>query len=332
VVLTSVVLLWQNSLEAFFYVQIAANALETLILLFFAWRHLEVKWRTPVSIQSLRPLLSQSMIMTFIALLGVAMGQLDKLAGSKLLTLSDLGIYSAATAFAAGLIAFSYSVNNALYPTLSALYEDANHKGIQQKLTEAVALMSLFLIPAIAVIIPQAHQVAFYKQAWLPANFNLLMQIVPLIVIGGVLQSYVGVPSVYQFASGRPASILWTYVFCVSAYLLMLVTILPGGNMQTLAWIFMLFNALLWLVEVVVAGLRMPNPRFWWLLWVRVAVLALAALTLAYLTVHWWPLLNGWHLLLRSLLIGLIAFILTAYSFPVIRGYGSQLWQKLAKR
>ena len=191
----------------FFVIQLIANVGEVALLAAGAW------WRNGwLSARPQRHLLRKltPRLGSFfsISLAGAALAQIDKVLLSKMLPLSDFGIYVAGYTLAAGLVALSYPIGNAAFPQLTRDIVEGKSSAVTRMLTSAMELTILLVVPIASVIVARpdaALHILFVAHAF-PMG---LAQILPLMILGGLAQSLVTLPHMFGIAAGRLHRIFW---------------------------------------------------------------------------------------------------------------------------
>ncbi len=223
----------------FFLIQLLGSATEVALLAGGIWlRHpfglAQPRWSVLYDIRALAGGL------TLISLTAVALSQIDKIVLSKLLSLGDFGLYSAGYAVAAGLVALSYPVGNAVFPQLSRAL-DTGRADIKRIIRAATELTILIVIPIGCVVIMQAEPLLrlLFLVKPLPAALAIIL---PLFMAGAIAQSFVTLPHLYQVAAKRAMTVVWINAgFLIPYGIGILVTTAKGGIFAAAA-AFAVFN------------------------------------------------------------------------------------------
>lgn len=271
---------FQGSLGNFFLFQLFAGIGEVGMLAAAVWwrRH---GWSELPQLAPLRAAAGQSMILTGISLTAVGLSQIDKVVLSKILLLGEFGIYSATYSIAAGLLAFSYPVCNAIFPGLSQSLDQRDFGRLEALVrwgTELTILLAVPLAAAIAVQAQAASDLLFFFRGK-PHGFDTIL---PLMILGGLAQAFVTVPHFFQIAQRRAAVVLWINAAFLPVYALMAFLAASLWGIDGAAIAFLLFNVARLLVHWIVLALEKRTFTVWRKLPQSIAGLTLAALAIAY--------------------------------------------------
>ncbi len=231
---------YQVGLIGFFVIQLVANAFEVILLAAGVWYASPNRLVRPQWIQ-LRQLAGTAGILTAISLTSVGLLQIDKIILSKLLTLEDFGIYSAAYVLASGVFALSYPVGNAAFPQLS---QSLN----QHKWDAATGLVRLSTEATVLLVVPLGCVLALQSGPALDLLFLVrdvppqLAAILPLMMLGGIANGLVTLPHLFQVASARALVVLWINVAFVVPYAVLAVLFSINWGVWGGALAFALFN------------------------------------------------------------------------------------------
>jgi O-antigen/teichoic acid export membrane protein len=196
-------LVWFNvGIVGFFIIQLIGGVAEVVLLAGGVWRVQSHRWASP-RWTVLRDIGAMAGGLTLVSLTAVVLSQIDKIILSKLLSLGDFGLYSAGYTLAAGLVALSYPVGNAVFPELARGF-DAVRSALRRLVDGAVELTILAIVPLGCVMVMQSE-----------ALLRLLFLIKPvpdglggtlsLMTLGGIAQAFVTLPHLFQVAAGRVA-------------------------------------------------------------------------------------------------------------------------------
>ena len=191
----------------FFVIQLVANLGEVALLAAGAWWR-DGWLRARPQRHLLRKLTARLGTYFSISLAGAALAQIDKVLLSKMLPLSDFGIYAAGYTLAAGLVALSYPIGNAAFPQLTRDIVEGKSSAVTRMLTSAMELTIFLVVPIASVIVARpdaALHILFVAHAF-PVGLG---QILPLMILGGLAQSLVTLPHMFGIAAGRLHRIFW---------------------------------------------------------------------------------------------------------------------------
>jgi O-antigen/teichoic acid export membrane protein len=261
----------------FFALQLVAGAAEVGMLAVGIWWRQE-GWRLCPEFRHLRQVARQSTVLMGISISAVGLSQVDKVILSKTLSLADFGVYSAAYALAAGLLAFSYPICNAVFPALSQSFDQHDHQQVDVLTRWASEVTLLLILPVGAAIVAQsdaAVSILFLIKGAPPA----LTVILPPMVLGGMAQALVTVPHFVQISNNRANVPLYINMVFLPIYVALTYWAAVNWGVIGGVWAFMAFNvARLW-VHWGVLVLQGHNIAYWHRL--PVVTMALSGLCIA---------------------------------------------------
>lgn len=275
-----VLFVMQGSLSDFFLFQLFAGAGEVGMLAVTVWWG-RPGWLNPPQLTPLRATAGQSVILTGISLTAVGLSQIDKVILSKVLLLGDFGVYSAVYSIAAGLLAFSYPVSNAIFPGLSQSLDQRDFGRLEALVRWGTDLTMLLVIPVAVAIAAQpeiASDLLFLFQPK-PQGFGAIL---PLMMLGGLAQAFVTVPHFFQIARQRAAIVLWINLGFLPLYGLIAFLTASIWGIHGAAVAFLLFNVARLLTHW--SALATTSTfTFWRRQSLSTACVTLAALAVAYI-------------------------------------------------
>lgn len=264
----TLVVIWQApSLQTFFWAQIVAAVVQSLVVWYLFWRALGRDGRAPVfRLEVLRDSLGFAGGMAGIALTTIVLTQADKLVLSRALSLSEFGVYVVASALATGLYMVITPLFSVMYPRFSALvHGGAEQEGELARQYHAVSqLIALLLLP-LAVMLGTYGQEVMYL--W-TGNQSLGIAggvTLGLMVVGNACNGLMNMPYALQLAYGWSRLALW---FNVSSSILLVPSIwwaathygAPGG---AAVWALLNLGYLLVMPQVM-HGRLLPNEKLVW--------------------------------------------------------------------
>lgn len=209
-VVTTVGALWVSpSLTTFFSAQIFASILQTLGFRWLLWRALE----QPAHVALPRFAILRSTFrfaggMTLIAMTSVLLTQTDKIILSKILSLSNFGIYALAGALASGLYMLVSPMFLVIFPRFSALVHQAADADLTNLYRMSSQLMALLVIPAAAVLAGLSEHAlyAWTGDAKLSSDGKWILA---LLIFGNACNGLMNIPYALQLAAGWTKLALW---------------------------------------------------------------------------------------------------------------------------
>jgi O-antigen/teichoic acid export membrane protein len=175
----------------------------------------------------------------FLALL---LTQLDKILLSKLLTLSEYGYYTLATAVAGTLYMLTGPITQAWFPRLSELYAANNQTELITKFHQGAQLVSVFMGSAAFVMIA-FDQVLL--QLW-TRDAELVQRsahLVCILALGTLLNGLMWIPYQTQLAHGWTQLATWTNVVSVIIIVPAILWATPRYGAEGAAWVWVSLNA-----------------------------------------------------------------------------------------
>lgn len=253
------------------------------------------------------------------SILGFFLTQVDKILLSKLLTLSDFGLYVLAASLADALALLAAPLYGALLPRFSQMTGRADERSIGDLYLHASQYLAAALTPCAFLLVVFGGEVVL---AWTGSS-TLALQMAPLLALlalGRMINGLMHVPAALQLAWG------WTSlgVKLNSAAVLVLVPLIlltvPKYGAIAYAWCWVALNAgYLLLGSWLMHRRLLPNRRNRWL---RDAVLLPVAVSLACMTaVNWFAEFPKARLPLALALAATLVFAMavTAWSTPGTR-------------
>jgi O-antigen/teichoic acid export membrane protein len=204
---STVALVWFDvGAVGFFLIQLIGSIAEVTLLAGIFWFAQPCRWVTP-RWTVIRDIGAMAGGLTLISLTAVILSQVDKIILSKVLSLGDFGLYSAGYTLAAGLVALSYPVGNAIFPSLSRSLDGKIGETIRI-VRAATELNILILVPLGCVLMMQTEPLLRLLFLVKPMPDGLTA-ILPLMMLGGLSQAFVTLPHLFQVAAGRVATVVW---------------------------------------------------------------------------------------------------------------------------
>ena len=215
--LTLLAIWWIPSLHAFFAAQIVAGLLHTGVSRYLFCGALSLgRGRSTFRWQILRSSLSFAGGMIGIALTTIVLTQTDKIVLSRVLSLSEFGVYSVAAALATGLYLVISPLFSVMYPRFSALVHEGpqKEKELAHQYLAASQLIALLLMPVGVLMSAFGPEVLF---VWtgdraLSVAGGLTLG---LMVAGNAFNGLMNMPYALQLAYGWPRLALWVNVVSI---------------------------------------------------------------------------------------------------------------------
>ena len=193
---------YDATIEAFFYWQAAASAVQTIATGAALWLRLPP---SGVASRFRRNILTEiwrlAAGMAAISALGVVLTQLDKVILVKLLPLAEFGYYSLAWTVATGLYFLIGPLFTALFPRFTQLAAQQDDAGLRRLYHEGCQWMSVILLPVAVVIALFSTELMrlWTGDAVLAERSHVLLS---LLIVGTALNGLMSLPSALQLAYG----------------------------------------------------------------------------------------------------------------------------------
>lgn len=200
----SVLVLWLISpdITAFLTWQVAAVAVQSLSMTVLLWRSLPASNRSPrFDLRNVRKIWRFAAGMSGIALIGLALTQIDKVVISKLLALETFGYYTLAWSVANGLLILSGVVFNVIFPRISAQVAAGDDNEVKQSYHRGSQLMAVLVLPLAAVLSLFSFDIL---RLWTRSSETaaIAAPILRVLAIGSALNALLYLPYALQLAFG----------------------------------------------------------------------------------------------------------------------------------
>lgn len=193
----------------FFVYQLVVAGIELLVL--FVKAHalfprvapaLRIGWLPSELIRALKPVLKLSMAFSFTSIAWIFVMQLDKVALSTKLTLSDYGAFSLAVLVASGVLAIASPIGGALLPRLAKLQAEGKGGELVALYRSCTQLVAAIAVPLALIGAFHAHDIL---QLWSGSGrgLDLASTVLRLYVLGNMLLVLGAFPYYLQFAHGE---------------------------------------------------------------------------------------------------------------------------------
>lgn len=317
-------LMWlDGSPLVFFGYQCAIGLVELIGLIFKAKRSMpllhdpaQLSWSLAYIFTSVRHTLTFSMGISFAALVWVAMTQVDKLLLSKLLPLSEYGIFTLSVLAASGVSLIAGPLSNVLLPQLARLQAQGDEDqlmALYKRMTRAVMVM---VVPTSLLLALFSEKILF---AWTgdPMIASQGAPILSLYALGNGILAAAAFPYYLQYAKGKlRLHLIGTGLF-LAAFIPFLLFLTKTIGVTGAGYAWLVTNALYLLLWTPVVHRRFAKGQH--VKWLiedvlapgRYGVLALLAFTLFMSTAGAWP---GERLTL-VLLLGLAGTVATVITW-----------------
>jgi O-antigen/teichoic acid export membrane protein len=204
------------------------------------------------------------------SVLSFLLTQVDKLAVSKLLPLSELGFYTLASTLAGGLMQLVTPLTTAVYPRLTVQVASEDHAGLRNTYLASCEWMAAIIVPPSMVI---AIFPDFVLRAW-TGNATLVAHVAPLLavlVLGNLANALVNVPYMLQLAHGWTSLAIRVNLIAVIAFIPLVLWAVPRFGGPGAAGVWLALNLAYLLLGIQFMYRRLLTATKW--AWYRDAVL-----------------------------------------------------------
>lgn len=204
------------------------------------------------------------------SVLSFLLTQVDKLAVSKLLPLSELGFYTLAATVAGGLMQLVTPLTTAIFPRLTVQVANHDQAGLRRTYLLSCEWMAAIIVPPsmVLAVFPDLVLTAWTGNAALVASVAPLLAI---LVLGNLANALVNVPYMLQLAHGWTSLSVWVNVAAVTAFVPLVLWAVPRFGGQGAATMWLALNLAYLLLGVHFMYRRLLSETKW--LWYRDAVL-----------------------------------------------------------
>ncbi len=227
-----------------------------------------------------------------VTLLALLLTQVDKVLLSKLLTLSEYGLYTLAATVAGGLYMLVGPITQAYYPKFCQFVAQGNKAALATCYHQGAQLVSIVVGSAAIVLFFFAETLL---RLWMH-DAELAERVAPLMSVlslGTLLNALMWIPYQTQLAYGWTRLAIWTNVVAVAVFVPAILWIVPQYGSMGAAWIWVILNAGYCLISVQFMYQRILTKEKWqW--YGRDVVVPLVASLLTAKAVQWlWPVWQG---------------------------------------
>jgi len=309
----SVFIFFSSTVYTFFYWQIAISLISVIVFRLILQKHLpKSSIRANFSLKSLNASKKYSMGMLSISILSLALTQIDKILLSKLLHLSEYGIYTLAVVAASSIYMLIFPITQTWFPIFAKL--NSQKKNIMfsnnfHKASQLVTVLSGSAAVTLVIFTKNFSNVWIYNQ-----NISdLTIFLIQILVVGNFLNGLTYIPYNAQLAYGWTSLGLKNNILSILLIVPLLILIVPkyGALGAALIWvglnIFYIFGAVNIMFNYILKG-----ERYAWFIndtFKPIFAATLAALFLQKFINFTLIELNDWTMLILASCISLLASI-----------------------
>jgi len=281
------ILAWVSpTIEAFFIWQAAISLLTLFLLCVATYANLPSADRSGrFSLKALKGIQHFAGGMASINILALLLTQVDKILLSKLLTLSDFGYYTLATAVAGAIHTLASPITQAWSPRLNQLQAVSDHRGFASSYHQGAQLVTVMLGSAAVVLIlfSDTFLELWTRNATLADRTGSLLS---LLVLGNLLNGLLWMPFQAQLAHGWTALAVRANVAAVVIVIPAILWVTPRYGSIGAATVWACLNAVYLLLSVHFMSRQILTNEKW--RWYRQDVMQpLIPATIMAATVRW---------------------------------------------
>jgi O-antigen/teichoic acid export membrane protein len=177
-----------------------------------------------------------------ITFLAVLLTQMDKILLSRLLTLSEYGYYTLATAVAGALYVLNAPITTAWFPRLSELHATHQPALLAETFHQGAQLVSVCMGSAAMILIVFAEPIL---RVWTqdPGLAGRSAALLSLLALGNLLNGLMHIPYQTQLAHGWTRLTLWLNIVSVAVIVPAILWTTPRYGAEGAAWVWVGLNA-----------------------------------------------------------------------------------------
>jgi len=198
---------YEVSLSVFFWSQIVVNGVELLSLVLILWTSKLEFFVAPMRGEVLKKALKMTFSLTGISITALLLSQVDKIILSKFIALDEFGVYTVAYSLAMGVLPIAYSIGNASFPSISRFLAAGQLDEFQRIIRKILTLKSILVVPISGVLIFYSDRLLELFVLFTP-KADKILDILPLLAIGGLLQCFTVLFHGVRIAQGKPEGLL----------------------------------------------------------------------------------------------------------------------------
>jgi O-antigen/teichoic acid export membrane protein len=181
-----------------------------------------------IELAALRPLARFALDMGLVAVVGVALVQIDRLILSRLVDLTTFGWYTLATVTAGGLRALAMPVFSALYPRMTSCLQRGDQAALVRLHRQSTWALAVLVVPPAALLVLAPNELlALWTQR--PEVATAAAPILRLLAIGALANAFMHIPYAVQLGAG------WTRLSLVVS-LVSIVVMVPAVVIGASRW------------------------------------------------------------------------------------------------
>lgn len=211
----------------YFYIQLIAALITTLLMFFFSWKAttktnnrlkstLEFKNDNELTHSSLRRMITFALQLSLLSILWVFVNQSDKLTLSRVMNLSDYGIYSVAISVVGVLSILSDPINQYLQPKLTKCYFDKKYGDFTKYFFNSLFFIMILSIPLSAFFITYSEQIVYIWSNDAQLS-NKVAVYLPWLFLGGVFTIFSNFIFILLYSVGKLK--FHSYVYMAFAFI-----------------------------------------------------------------------------------------------------------------
>ncbi len=202
ILLTLTAVWWQSNLESFFLAQTFSAGMQTLGTRWLLWRCLTMSEHKPcLKLTIIKSSLRFASGITGITITSIILTQIDKVILSRVLNLTEFGVYVVASTFAAGLYVLISPMFSVIFPRFSTIIHEGDTVKLASLYHASSQVMALLVIPAAVIIALFSKQIAYIWTGDYEISLNI-SHILPFLIMGNAFNGLLNIPFSIQMAYG----------------------------------------------------------------------------------------------------------------------------------
>ena len=192
------------TVSTFFYYQLAVASVELIFIVAKAYSlvpRIQPSLGYTVQLGRIVPKLRFALSVSFVGVVWVLVTQSDKLVLSRLLTLSEYGLFAMAASAASGIMLFASPISAAVQPRLARLHAEGHELELLRLYRKATLLIGVMVFPA-ATMLAMFAESALWIWTGDQQVASSLALVFSLYVLGNAVLAVAAFPYYLQFAKG----------------------------------------------------------------------------------------------------------------------------------
>jgi len=255
------------TIQVFFICQIIINIVQLILGRYLMWRSLPKEGiRAHFTPSMLRPLKSFILGIGLTSIIGIALGQLDKIILSKMLSLEAFGYYVFAFTAAGVLAIIATAISTATYPRLTQLVEQGNTLELSRVYHTSCQMVSVLLIPTGLTISLFSKEILILWTGDVKLANNA-SPFISILVISFILMGLMLIPYSLQLAHSWTKLGMYANILSIVILLPLLIKLTSKYGAQGACYVWVLLYAAQMIAMIpIMHGRLLKNEKWKWYL------------------------------------------------------------------